>query len=202
MKLVQLFAAVLFLLGTMFITAPAMATQQVKNLIYVTIYAGLPYLYPTPGYFTGGSVVLEAGAVHDGNYTLLGVRSGTINGDAIIGLSNYASADNTLYKNPFGQTDPAYFNELQNLSFAGVSLLTRVETFNFYGKDSLTQNVIKASIAPDGSAGTGLIVGFYPDRIVSVGGVPEPASWALMIVGFGMVGLASRRRRMPSHVAA
>lgn len=26
------------------------------------------------------------------------------------------------------------------------------------------------------------------------GGVPEPASWALMIAGFGMVGLAARRR--------
>jgi hypothetical protein len=26
------------------------------------------------------------------------------------------------------------------------------------------------------------------------GGVPEPASWALMIVGFGLVGVASRRR--------
>ena len=28
------------------------------------------------------------------------------------------------------------------------------------------------------------------------GGVPEPASWALMIAGFGLVGAASRRRRL------
>jgi len=28
----------------------------------------------------------------------------------------------------------------------------------------------------------------------AVGGVPEPAAWALMIVGFGLVGVASRRR--------
>ena len=27
------------------------------------------------------------------------------------------------------------------------------------------------------------------------GGVPEPASWALMIAGFGLVGAAARRRK-------
>ena len=31
--------------------------------------------------------------------------------------------------------------------------------------------------------------------VVSVGGVPEPASWAMMIAGFGLVGAAARRRR-------
>jgi hypothetical protein len=32
-------------------------------------------------------------------------------------------------------------------------------------------------------------------------GVPEPASWALMIAGFGMVGAGMRRRRMPEQTA-
>lgn len=37
---------------------------------------------------------------------------------------------------------------------------------------------------------------FYVDaRIVTTGTVPEPASWALMIGGFGLVGAALRRRR-------
>jgi hypothetical protein len=35
----------------------------------------------------------------------------------------------------------------------------------------------------------------------SVGGVPEPASWALMFAGFGMVGISLRRRR-PKTVTA
>ena len=36
---------------------------------------------------------------------------------------------------------------------------------------------------------------------VSTGAIPEPASWAMMIAGFGMVGFAMRRRRMASVLA-
>ena len=34
-----------------------------------------------------------------------------------------------------------------------------------------------------------------PDPVPPVGAVPEPATWAMMILGFGLVGLAMRRRR-------
>ena len=33
---------------------------------------------------------------------------------------------------------------------------------------------------------------------VSMGAVPEPASWAMMITGFGMIGFAARRRNRPA----
>ncbi len=33
-------------------------------------------------------------------------------------------------------------------------------------------------------------------------GIPEPATWAMMIAGFGLVGFAARRRRMLVHTAA
>jgi hypothetical protein len=36
----------------------------------------------------------------------------------------------------------------------------------------------------------------------NVGGVPEPASWAMLIAGFGLVGAAARRRRQGARVSA
>jgi len=39
-------------------------------------------------------------------------------------------------------------------------------------------------------------------QIVNLSDVPEPASWAMMIMGFGMTGLAARRRRARSILAA
>lgn len=44
------------------------------------------------------------------------------------------------------------------------------------------------------SSGSIASANFY-SGIVSIGGVPEPASWALMIAGFGLVGAAARRRQ-------
>lgn len=38
--------------------------------------------------------------------------------------------------------------------------------------------------------------------IISFAGVPEPATWGLMILGFGSVGAAMRRRRSASTTAA
>jgi len=37
----------------------------------------------------------------------------------------------------------------------------------------------------------------------TAGAIPEPATWAMLITGFGLVGAAARRRQTPlSHVAA
>lgn len=37
--------------------------------------------------------------------------------------------------------------------------------------------------------------------LISLGGVPEPTSWALMILGFGVIGAAMRRRRAQVRTA-
>ena len=65
--------------------------------------------------------------------------------------------------------------------------------------------IAKAGSGDTLAEGTGtLITGFLaatPSRagagpdIANIGGVPEPASWALLVAGFGLTGAAIRRRR-------
>jgi len=45
------------------------------------------------------------------------------------------------------------------------------------------------------------VLGLYTAAGQSNGGVPEPAAWALMIAGFGLAGVALRRRRAASVLA-
>lgn len=56
-----------------------------------------------------------------------------------------------------------------------------------------------SSVGPgcgDGGPHCGPWTDLHTDFSFQVGGVPEPASWAMLIVGFGAVGLASRRRQI------
>lgn len=50
-----------------------------------------------------------------------------------------------------------------------------------------------------GDAGRAALPGI---SVANVGNVPEPAAWAMMITGFGLVGAAARRRRYPAILAA
>lgn len=50
-----------------------------------------------------------------------------------------------------------------------------------------------ASVNPDGVWNGTLTITYEPTS--TPGGVPEPATWGLMIAGFGLVGYSARRRR-------
>jgi hypothetical protein len=41
----------------------------------------------------------------------------------------------------------------------------------------------------------------FTATVESTGAVPEPASWAMLIAGFGLTGAAMRRRRVTAAVA-
>lgn len=43
---------------------------------------------------------------------------------------------------------------------------------------------------------------FEIDNLAVIGGVPEPTTWAMLIVGFGMIGASMRRRRTFTTVSA
>lgn len=104
--------------------------------------------------------------------------SGLVDGsNPITGLSNYAGADNNLYITRAWVT-------FGGLSFSTTSL----GDFNFYNSGAGYYGLLSSVRNING----------YPDGVVAtahVAPVPEPSSWALMLLGFGVAGFAMRRSR-------
>ena len=101
----------------------------------------------------------------------------------ILGISAYAGADNNLY------VTPAY------VTFAGLSFTTDLGVdFNLFNYGDGTYGLLNSA---ENTVG-------YPDPrdivTANVAAVPEPATWALMLIGFGAVGLQMRRKRQPAQL--
>ena len=107
------------------------------------------------------------------------------------GLSSYGFTDDPTIANlVFTYTGPTM--DLSNQSFGGLSALSTLRLPVLDGFSAITT-------ATSGFA-TGTGVASQGGLGVPGGTVPEPASWALMLSGFGMAGAAIRRRRTHSTV--
>jgi len=110
--------------------------------------------------------------------------SGTVDGDAITGLSSYAAADNILLS-----VTPYY------VDVGGISFTTSADTYNFYAYNNA--NYVCAE-SEDGAC-------YYSQgntaSNLTVTQVPEPATWALMVAGFAALGGGLRARRHASVAA-
>ena len=115
-------------------------------------------------------------AAIDGSFAITGI-TGNVLGDVVTGLAPV---------NPAGfNTDNKYFNADPIFTTGGVGFFSSTLTYNLWGTGpgAYTLYSYNGSSYPIQSNGT-----------LTVANVPEPASWALLIVGFGMVGFAARRR--------
>ncbi len=110
--------------------------------------------------------------------------------------------------NIFGTTNeggPENFGSVFRLD-AGTNLLTILASFSdgdalgpIEGLTADRAGNLYGSTLGGGAYGQGFIFkisnsGFVPSDLA--GGVPEPQSWAMMIIGFGLVGASARRRRL------
>jgi len=77
---------------------------------------------------------------------------------------------------------------VQDLSFT-VTGTNPVLDFNTVGTDHIFFSVDIARVAPNGAVSTGVV------GATLKAGVPEPATWAMMLVGFGGMGALLRHRR-------
>lgn len=89
--------------------------------------------------------------------------------------------------------NPAYFGN-PNAKFLGANSEQPYAFINFYDTDGSFDEIrFSENPAIGGYESDNHTVGFYTS-IGGVGGTPEPATWALMITGFGLVGTGLRRR--------
>jgi PEP-CTERM motif len=118
------------------------------------------------------------------SYAVTGI-SGTVDGSMITGLSGYGDSDQTLFAlSPY--VDPA------GIGFTAAN-------GNFYNIFAHASGVNAfCSSASDGSC-TNLLADDAPSATftvtAAVSGVPEPSTWAMMILGFASVGFMAYRRK-------
>ncbi len=172
------------------------------------------------GSLTGWTATANTAAIHGSSYVLFAGGSGSAAAQA----NTFASfgAGNTAGTETLAQTIATVAGRSYTLSFDSGSFNGNQAVELFVGGNSVgtytpsgTSN-LDALFTPHSYVFTGSgspteilfsVVTFQGDNQdalvdnVSVTAVPEPASWALMIAGFGMVGFAARRRR-PAATAA
>jgi hypothetical protein len=166
--------------NTLIVSAVAMALFGVStakaDIMWDFSYSGGGY--SASGEFTTGN----AGSP----YTVIGI-SGTADGFAITGLSSYAGADQLLYVPPTS----GYYADYGGISFTNANGVS----YNITDFPSGSGNFINISTLDSGGDGC---CGVAVDMTVAP--VPEPSTWAMMIIGFLGLGWLAYRRRTDAAV--
>ena len=150
-------------------------------------------------------------------YLLAGAYNTTLINVTLTGTGGATQTFNGIYLPDFnggttntvagGVADQTVFQVLD--VGAGGSGNSSNEAYNYYGltEVGLTlgaqfagQTLTSATITSSGS--TALILGATVVAPAPVGGVPEPATWAMLLAGFGGVGVAARARRFRRSITA
>ncbi|WP_293900696.1 PEPxxWA-CTERM sorting domain-containing protein [Phenylobacterium sp.] len=149
------------------------------------------------GTMGGGTFTADQDLVDPAIFHLTSV-TGTIDGLTILGLSGYDGADNQVYA-----TSPVVVDTAGIAFDVGGGLNFNIyEDFGNFPPPS--PYACAAHYCIEGPAVLGQTAGAAPIRALDAlnitvhgGGaaVPEPASWALMLMGFGGLGAAIRTRR-------
>lgn len=105
--------------------------------------------------------------------------TGTFNGSAITGLANVFGANNLFYL-----TGP-FFVDGNGLGFTTASNVSA----NLFITNDTSYRV--------NTQGAGLLTGLVTANatVAATPAVPEPATWGMMLIGFGAIGASMRRRK-------
>ena len=127
-----------------------------------------------------------------------------LNGALIDSVGLFAPGDGFFTFTQFGPNVPFHYDNGDGARDISITsgFLTGKNDISFIINDTSAGIFGSLTGGPNGRAG-GAAYAFNADLGYDLrsGGVPEPASWALMIVGFGLTGGAMRRRRQTVRFA-
>ena len=177
---------------------------------------------PDPGwmgytFYNGGDIALPGWTIENGSVDVIwtgspwgpaaeGTNSLDINGWTAGTISQqFNTVAGTVYTVSYAYSRNPYNGDEADAYVSAGGHTDTLATFNdghFGGGYAMLWNTASFSFVGDGNAATvrlGAITpgnaGVFFDNVSVSGAVPEPASWALMIGGFGMAGAMLRRRR-------
>jgi probable HAF family extracellular repeat protein len=160
-----------------------------------------------------GAAINDLGHVVGGAETSDGIRHAyvSMNGAMIdIGPSSLFSTANAINNldQAVGVENPGFFGGRAFVYSGGVStylddLINPLSGWNITGANGINDRgqivgsgILNGFVTPFGLFGEPRAILLTP-----LTGVPEPVTWALMIMGFGLIGASARRRRAVSAVA-
>lgn len=122
----------------------------------------------------------------DGPGFLVTGITGTINGSTITGVA----ALNSFFFN-----DNRFYSQTSNgaLDFAGLGFTTATNTYKIFAGD-WAGSIDQTYLMVNGDTAVNLSRPIEGNARLISGPVPEPATWAMMLVGFGAIGATMRRR--------
>ena len=160
------------------------------------------------GTTTVGSIISASGgqATVDGNLNMLTQPPNDTNPLTSLDFSLAAGTFNNLEFNLFGVNDGgrAFFTGIDNggqtFTFGGTTGFALGSGSNFFGFQGILGQSI-ASFSIDITPGSiQNVQQIRLDETGAVGAVPEPGTWAMMLVGFGAMGFSVRRRRKTQNM--
>jgi hypothetical protein len=173
--------------GCLSLTAAPCAPSNTSTL------AGLTF---TTGTFNQDTSASGFAAIGSGNTDTLGffTQDGSANnytGDFFTLLVNFTApagvgGGGNYFANLIGQVTGAGANN----GGVQVTFTNPTQTFTYGNGQTFTLTV--NNVAVSGTGALAPITGYIQ------AGVPEPATWAMMLLGFGGIGMAMRRRRVPA----
>lgn len=148
---------------------------------------------PFPNVFVSGPGFTNYGAGNNPTTSQILTANGDESFDVILAAPTTALGMN-LFLNDLGDATVTFYDSTDNI-LGTTTYFSAADNFQFLGLvgdpgESIARFTFESTLGR--SVNTGI------DNLYAVTAVPEPATWAFMIVGFGLVGGAMRKQRKAS----